>query len=128
MELICKREKAATTPSKTMIVIFFALLLGIFFSCLQFHSYPNLSSWQRRWQLFQTQLNWKTGSVTMLNQKEQNLSSQKLEKPEEIRRSDMFGKQMAEVFRRRAEQVEQFSIFYQLQIIFQTTRRYSFIG
>lgn len=42
----------------------------------------------------------------MFNQKEQNLSSQRLRKAEERRRSDIFGKQMAEVFRWRVEQVD----------------------
>ena len=124
MELIFK--KSAATLS-------FVFLLVIVFSSLQFHFYPNLlsiSTWQRRWHLFQTQvtlLSWQTDSETTLDQKtdsettlgqktdsettldqeEEKLSSKRLNKSEEERsRSDIFGKEMAEVFRRRVEQVE----------------------
>ena len=114
MELIFKRSAATLS---------FVFLLVIIFSSLQFHFYPNLlsiSNWQRRWQLFQTEvilLNWQTDSETTLDQKtdsettldqeEEKLSSKRLNKSEEERsRSDIFGKEMAEVFRRRVEQVE----------------------
>ena len=124
MELIFKRSAATLS---------FVFLLIVIFSSLQFHFYPNLlsiSTWQRRWQLFQTEvilLNWQTASETTLDQKtdsettldqktdsettldqeEEKRSSKRLNKSEEERsRSDIFGKEMAEVFRRRVEQVE----------------------
>ena len=112
MELIFKRSAATLS---------FVFLLVIIFSSLQFHFYPNLlSTWQRRWQLFQSEvilLNWqtdsettldqKTDSATTLDQEEEKLSNKRLNKSEEERsRSDIFGKEMAEKFRRRVEQVE----------------------
>ena len=106
MELMCKKGKAATT------LLSFALLLAIIFSCLQFHFYPNPSTWKTRWQLFQTQVMFLN---TQTDQKEQNFSCQRLSKPEEITRSDIFGKHMAEVFRRRVEQVGLDSFLYSIE-------------
>ena len=101
MEVIWKKAAAA-----------FGLLLVMIISCLQFHKNPNIlliGSWQRGWQLFQSQLTklrWQDDTVTILNPKEQNRSSQGLRKFEERLRSEIFGKEMADVFRRRVEQVE----------------------
>ena len=100
MELIFKKT-AATLFS-------IGILLAIVF-CLQFPSNPNMfsiSSWQKRWHIFQTQVrlhSWQPQSVTRFDQ---NSLSQRRRKSGERLRSEIFGKDMAEVFRRRVEQVE----------------------
>ena len=103
MEPIWKKSAAAA----------FGLLLVMIISCnLQFHKNPSIlliGSWQRSWQLFQSQvtkLSWQDDSVSILNPKDQNRFSQGLRKFEERSRRDIFGKEMADVFRRRVEQVE----------------------
>ena len=51
-------------------------------------------------------LSWQDDTVTILNPKEQNRFSQGLRNFKDRLRSDIFGKEMADVFRRRVEQVE----------------------
>ena len=103
MELIFKKTAAT--------IFSIGILLAIVF-CLQYHSNPNMfsiSGWQKRWQIFQTQVrlhSWQPQSVTRFDQPEENSLSQRQRKSGERLRSEIFGKDMAEVFRRRVEQVE----------------------
>ena len=99
MELIFKKTAAT--------IFSIGILLAIVF-CLQFPSNPNMfsiSSWQKIWQIFQTQVR-QPQSVTRFDQPEENYLNQRRRKSGERLRSEIFGKDMAEVFRRRVEQVE----------------------